>query len=350
MEGSDLSFRTIRQSQDLSSTVPSQSILLSNPKVRSQMITYLHRGCDDKTTPEEMILYVNHGEEIAKQLAAGKSPSEIGISKANARDLVWYMFAMTASYDELFVKGVIRMDDSDKRLYQFLDSCHDDRGGAYERVSSHLHSAMEPGKMQKGLDMGDYKMPGNLRHILFSDLKDGTTFVKLEPYGLPPFWSKGFRSLANFKEFINHSLQYISTRFVKKSKNYTARREHLTSEQKKKFSTVMNHFKELAVSRQDKDWVKGLKKEGLKQGLSRMEENLTVAHKEFYQAEVMTLSPQQTKKFMIVNSILFSLQDELKEIREQDLRKSYTKGRQGSEATLPSFAEFFRQLNQVDKG
>lgn len=346
MEG-DLSFRVSRESQEFIEIPLNPPTLLSDPKVYREMLTFLERGCDQKVTPEAMKLYVNNGEKIAHQLAEGKSHAQIGVTKSNARDLIWYMFAMTARYDELFAKGVIRMDDSDKKLYQFLASCSDYNGGTYDRVSSHYSHAMELGKMQKGLDMGDLQMPGNFRHILFSDLKDGTTFIKLEPYGLPPFWSKGFRTFANFKEFVNHSLQYVSTRFIKKSQNYTARREHLTSEQKKKFSNIMNRFKELAPTSSQRKQVKFLEKEGLKHGISKMEENLTKVNRVIYDRDVTVLTSKQMSKFRTLNRFLFAFQDDLKEIKEQDLKKNYTKGRKGSEVTLPTFAEFFRQLDQM---
>jgi hypothetical protein len=45
--------------------------------------------------------------------------------------LTWFFLAKVAAFDELFTSGVIRIDDPDAIIFNFLDACE----GVYERYS-----------------------------------------------------------------------------------------------------------------------------------------------------------------------------------------------------------------------
>lgn len=57
------------------------------------------------------------------------------------------------------------------------------------------------------------KLPANKRTVLFFRLGDGTTVIKGEYAGCPPFWQRSHRTLSNAAEFGKHSVNFLTTRF-----------------------------------------------------------------------------------------------------------------------------------------
>lgn len=54
--------------------------------------------------------------------------------------LTWFFLAKVAAFEELFTSGVIRIDDPDARIFNFIDACE----GVYERFESSTSSALSP--------------------------------------------------------------------------------------------------------------------------------------------------------------------------------------------------------------
>jgi len=111
-----------------------------------------------------------------------------------------------------------------------MDSCE----GVYERRSTHFPERVEetfqlnPGG-QRGLDMksddDSLRLPANKKTILFFRLADGTTAVKMEKSGCPPFWREGFQTMDCAKEFGNHSMDFFRTRVVENKGMKASRKE-----------------------------------------------------------------------------------------------------------------------------
>lgn len=61
---------------------------------------------------------------------ARKDTAEISTPK-DVVALTWFILAKVAAFDELYTSGVIRIDDPDARIFNFIDACD----GVYERYS-----------------------------------------------------------------------------------------------------------------------------------------------------------------------------------------------------------------------
>jgi hypothetical protein len=187
--------------------------ILYKPFVRERLKIFSNAG--GPTIPE-IEAYVRAGDALARRLSSGQS---IQGTTHHARDLMWFLTARVCETNQQFISGTLRMDDPEKRIFDFLNRCQGIAGSTegnrvYDRISTHFglyNHTLEEGK-QKGLDMGNLHLPGNKHTLLFSQLPDGTTFIKMETHGCPPFWKTGFRSFANFQEFVGHTLDLFKSK------------------------------------------------------------------------------------------------------------------------------------------
>jgi hypothetical protein len=254
------------------SDVNQKAEIFSDPKVEEKMEQYCKntfKGPEKElgAYQERMKGFVQDGEKLAKQIKQGTASIP---TKENVRDVTWYLMAMSAAKDQEFTKGTFRISDPDGKLFDFLEKCKGDkRGGCYGRFSSHFQAYTEqPSTLipagdkrnQRGLDMGDFEMPGNKRTLLFSKLPDGSTWVKPEEHGFPPFYENGFRSLSNFHEAMRHCMDFVTTRFDKSPKpkdpreaqinaaadqkvGYLPRKEHVEKSTKNTFKNAITKIR-----------------------------------------------------------------------------------------------------------
>eukprot|EP01124_Arcella_intermedia_P035804 TRINITY_DN9220_c0_g1_i1.p1 TRINITY_DN9220_c0_g1~~TRINITY_DN9220_c0_g1_i1.p1 ORF type:complete len:429 (+),score=159.47 TRINITY_DN9220_c0_g1_i1:191-1288(+) len=135
---------------------------------------------------------------------------------------------------------MMRIDDPERKIYNFLKSCD----CVYPRFSTHmverLKETLEIDGSQRGLDLKGQNLPAGKSTVLFFPMFDGTTMIKLEKHGCPPFWQKEFMSVENTLEFYKHSKDYIKSRVVQ-NPDPRHRRENLPKEWTEAFSKAL-HF------------------------------------------------------------------------------------------------------------
>lgn len=119
-------------------------------------------------------------------------------------------------YGEFYTSGVFRVDDPDGRIFKFLNS----HKNAYPRISTHYTERIDETyalhSQQRGIDIRkspNCALPANKNTVLFFRLGDGTTIMKIESAGCPPFWQDGFRNTKSAMEFGRHSTDYFRSRF-----------------------------------------------------------------------------------------------------------------------------------------
>lgn len=174
---------------------------------------------------EQVEKFVAEGAELANKIRDDKI---VGADKTpkNIVCVMWYMTALCAKQGKLFTNGSIRIDDPNQKLQKFLEAVAGDK--VYERISTHMNENVTNTDKQKGIDLPGMNLPIKARTILFAKQPDGTLFIKMEKRGVPPFWKKGFATLENFKEFVLHSIDFIHSRFRKKSiSSFATRKEHV---------------------------------------------------------------------------------------------------------------------------
>lgn len=312
---------------------------------------------------EELEKYIANGRDIANKL--GTPPGSLTPeqnSKAGARDVVWYMMYMAATHGEEHgeehTSGMFRIDDNNKQLFTFINNC-DKSPGSYGRISSHFraygeHTAQFIGGKQRGLDMGDLKLPGNKHTILFSTLPDGTTFVKTEDYGFPPFFAKGFMNFESLQQRLGHSMDFVKHIIgVKKESTYTARRENTSKVDIAIFKSCMSNLKDIRTKFSpitgqvnEEENIQEKEREGIKYGISQMHESLTQQIADLNeQIEIAKSNHKDTseleEKLNKVNQSLTPLRAKI----VQDKKNGYRGNRQGDEVCLPSF-QVFAQMSQ----
>eukprot|EP01126_Amoeba_proteus_P008280 TRINITY_DN13055_c0_g1_i2.p1 TRINITY_DN13055_c0_g1~~TRINITY_DN13055_c0_g1_i2.p1 ORF type:complete len:273 (-),score=64.83 TRINITY_DN13055_c0_g1_i2:241-951(-) len=120
-----------------------------------------------------------------------------------------------------------------------MDSCP----GVYHRISTHFIERIEetfllnPGP-QRGIDLrtdrDEFRLPADKRTLLFFRLGDGTTVIKMEDAGCPPFWKQEFKTIENVLEYVKHSVAFVKTR-VNSKDDFMKRKEHVPQEAKEVF-------------------------------------------------------------------------------------------------------------------
>lgn len=241
--------------------------LLNDNATLERLEGYRIKYCP-RLKPEKMQKYIQRGEELERNFASAKDISELKdvTNRKAVRDLVWLLTAKAARDDELFLSGAMRIEDPDHKLELFIKACGGKR--VYRRISSHMNENILSDEMkQNGFDFKARHLPWKRRTVLFARQPDGTLFLKIETRGLPPFWQKEFRSIANFFTFACHSINYLRTRFRRENKGY--RHEFVPKKTKKDFAKLIKEIEEDLILR------KKYTKEGNTFGLSKMDEILS---------------------------------------------------------------------------
>ncbi len=210
---------------------------------------FVENHCEGITYADAVRL-INHGSSLATHLASIKTDQEWGdllqgkselgtLSQKDAVAFSWFLTHKTASQEELYTSGATRIAPGDtidgQKLRQFFRACGGAKteidsktgaitqkgGAAYGRISSHMKKDLKlrKGDTQYGMDIRPfeedgkkYALPAGKRTILFDALYDKSFYLKFEEHGVPPFWRAGFRSSENVKEFLDHSVSYITGR------------------------------------------------------------------------------------------------------------------------------------------
>lgn len=303
---------------------------------------------------DELKAYIASGREIASKLGDLNTLTPQQYSKEGARDVIWYMMYMSATRDEQHTSGMFRIDDNNKNLFHFINTC-DKSPGSYGRISTHYgahaeHTKELTGGKQRGLDMGDLKLPGDKHTILFSTLPDGTTFVKLEEHGFPPFWKKSHMGFKSLSQSVGHSVDLVEhLAGVKKKNTYAARRENTSKADLQLFTSCMSTLKEMysELSKIDpqgineKEKIQKREEKGIKYGITQMHKSLTKQIADVkVQIEIAKSNNHDTTeledKLNQLNESLAPLEDRI----ARDKAIGYEGHRQGNEVCLPSFQVF----------
>jgi hypothetical protein len=309
----------------------------------------------------EMKDYIEGGEQLVKNLtrvmANDNDFNEFLKTNANpkaAAQLMWFLTNKLAKKDQLFTNGALRLDpkpDLDSaKLEKFLIACGNKNNPSYGRISTHMKETLKQGDSQWGLDLrsDDAKLPAGKQTILFAKQPDGTLYLKMEEHGCPPFWEKGFGSLANFREFVGHTFDFIHSR-IEKLKGATTglgvnglakRKEHVPEKIKTEFKATMkalfpagkkSFFQKLFFQKTENEKIReSLYKEGKAFGVSKME-NILDSHSSIPQEtgkltddEILLRQNQAAKMYNLLNE----------QITKVKGSSSYTGSIKGNEAVL----------------
>lgn len=176
----------------------------------------------------DCIQYIHEGAAIVKSILLNSyeraTPNEVVA-------LMWLLYAKCGVFGELFVGGMLRVDDPAGKIFDYISSAK----RVYNRLSSHYPERLSESKQfggHFGLDIlvepGAYKLPADKHTILFFRLGDDTTAIKLESAGVPPIWKKEFMTLEGTKSFFQHSTGFVSGRFEDKGQvQNMKRKEHV---------------------------------------------------------------------------------------------------------------------------
>lgn len=270
--------------------------IFSNPEVERKMVEYCidtYRGPlhGRETYINRMKEHVLSGERLIQQMRSSTALEET--TKRNISDVIWYLMALAAAKDQQFVSGTFRVYDPEGILFKFLERCQPDRnGGCYARLSSHfrvekgqprdstLQHPAGSNRNQRGIDMRHIELPGNKHTVLFSQLFDGSTWIKPERHGLPPFFESGYRTLTNFGEAIKHCFDYVLWRFnhgdystwetQRRRLRYMPRRENLGNAVRREYRFAMRLIRRSVMEKNEQQRLHRIEKDGLNHGLSAM--------------------------------------------------------------------------------
>jgi hypothetical protein len=208
----------------------------------------MSRYCEFSNDPEtnrpidekRMKQFVTEGSFVAEGIVSGNSDP----SPENAKYLMWFLMAKAAFYQQEFISGAFRIDDPHNKVYEFLKDCGTNEVPVYPRISTHFKDLLREDQEQYGIDVRG--LPGSKGSILFSELNDGTTYIKMEFHGFPPLFSKNIHSnylsaiLSNTKEILGHTIDFLISRVYKASTgNYEKRGEEVPKNIKKEFEDTM---------------------------------------------------------------------------------------------------------------
>ncbi len=232
-------------------TIPKKQTLepkiFEYPEIKERLEKFCEQFCN--ISLPEMAKYLRAGEQLEVKLIdpsmkveqiveelknEGEDPLKAAVS------LIWLLTAKVAQYDQLYTNGGMRIAQGEK-IRDFLKACGGDR--VYGRLSTHLNEnigkigreaatgrSIQADKIQWGLDLREMSLPAKKNTVLFALQPDGSLFIKMERQGCPPFWKKEFRSFANFREFIGHSIHFIMTRVIDTPGMKISRKEHVPKE------------------------------------------------------------------------------------------------------------------------
>lgn len=342
-------------------TLPSNQTNVSSPtKSKSGLdptafarMEKLTAGSD--VSKKELETYIASGKEISEKLSEGSPLTAEQNSRAGARDVIWYMMFMSATQGKEHTNGMFRIDDKNKALFNFINTC-DKSPGSYGRISTHFnahaeHTASLVGHKQRGLDMGDLKLPTDKHTILFSTLPDGTTFVKLEEYGFPPFWTKGFMNCESVFQALGHTFNFLKhLTGMKIESDYVPRRENIRESDRELFQTTLSNLSEMYAkleklgnlnSDNQKGKIGNRAQKGAKFGVTQMHRSLSKQIQDLEtQIETAKANKSDTRD---IEEKLSELKESLSPLQmriNEDKANGYEGNRQGDEVCLPSFSKF----------
>lgn len=335
-------------------SLPANSTILT-PQVKEKMEIFREKTCHEEITSETMLEFIDAGEKLAYQIEQG-NPSITHTAK-DACSLVWFMMAMCASTGEEHYSGTIRIDDKQSKLYDYLFQCE-----SYPRISSHYKAHRDytkelKGKKQRGIDISEFVLPNNKHTILFSKLRDGTTFVKLENYGMPPFWKPHYRNKNSLIQVAGHLKNYFKHIIGLKASHpdYKSRRENFPKDYKKKYLQIVKTLDDHKSSAANE--TKPSKLESMiSKSRGLLTKRKTEKKKELTYDRVLLhlnkiLDKQRSNISIPISKRTIRQEKDLKIAKElhdilfkqilEDKLKGYQGGRQGKEVVLPSFSHHF---------
>jgi hypothetical protein len=309
-------------------------VMISNEpmNVESKMEEYCWSVCHiayDKTIKG----YILKGRELKTLIKENDKVELDKIAKTNGkeavRNLIWALMDEAVEQDKGFSSGSMRIDDPDKKIHAFIMECgkHDLDYPIYQRWSTHMNEMSTKDPIQYGYDLPSMTLPAQKRSVLLGHLDDDTTFIKIEKYGYPPFYTHIWR---NNKERLGHSYEYLQTRINKGLLKGYDRKEHvphdileLFKQTLKKYVKDQRSYVESLYVYKESDQ---LYAEGKKFGISRIQK--IIQNK---------LSTELEDAKSDAENPLTKLNHRIDEIVQEAKSRGYQGFIKGREVTLPFF-------------
>jgi len=206
------------------------------------------------------------GRNLFQEINNGTLPPGHRASRDEVESLMLFFDARARASGSDFVSGAFNIEDANGRIADFLDSSDE----KYLRSSSHIkgYSSMPvpPGmpshfNQARGIDFPKGEMPGARRTLLYQRMNDGVSpqriFLKMETAGcrlsanlsLSGLNDASFNRPLNIKsdirEFLNHSLSFLSTRGMENDVGGQDRKERLPSSTKKVYTLLMKELERM---------------------------------------------------------------------------------------------------------
>ncbi len=313
----------------------------NNPHLKREMEKYC-QYCG--VSHDEIKQFITMAEnEIVPQLSDETKPMPTG-DRETVLALMWYLTAQTCLTKEQHLRGAMRIEDETGRIVKYMEeSLKDDPYcPVYHRISTHMN---EYGVVNNGVEFEEGQLPGqNKKNILFMYLPGneklhthGTTYIKFEDAGLPPFWKSGFRSYENFARFNEHAINYLKSRVeYEQTPDYQARRENVPQSYRQRFDTAikqiyaakarlpLDSLQDLDLENENENAPTKILKEASRFGISRM---IHVLEKEIRDSANREIDGLTEAKQLL---------QELKQREEEARLRGYRGDIKGSEAVLPS--------------
>lgn len=228
-----------------------------DPKFINKMKIYREQHCDTFSLSEkQMFDYIDRGENIVNSLKKTDTKSKININECTDKDvcsIIWFLMAKATMIDEQYEQGMFAFPDEDKLIFNYLLK----HPYVYGRISTHYQESSEshpqsPWIGHFGIDPRSGSLPAFMRTILFGHRQDGSTFIKIEEHGCPPFWRWKFLTLGNILEFLGHAFDYIRSRpifrcvQIWRSERLETRTEDIHSNIYELFSKIINKYTHLS--------------------------------------------------------------------------------------------------------
>ncbi len=219
--------------------------------------TYFEKMITTKAlSPEVIHGYIAKGEDLIKRIQENhpsiSGPNAPPPTKEDMRAITWYMNArstvdyLTRGVSMVMETGSIRFPDPNGRIIAYMEKCplNENRISSHFNTLSRHHGQSVMGLLTRNpgqIGFEDYKCllpcngdkPGGC--IVFAQLKDGTSFIKVEPAGLPTI--VGPKSALRFaRHFVNFGTR--STNSTLESTGVGQFRETLPKDLKTKFEAL----------------------------------------------------------------------------------------------------------------
>lgn len=213
---------------------------------------------------------IDAGFELYQKLInPNKSDPLLSPTKEDVSNLMWFLKAKAELKASSHEEGAMTVEDPGGKIRDYLDGCKE----MYQRMSSHIKNFQTKDNVHRGIDFhhGNVKtnqqanemLPYGMGALLYGSMPNGKNgmpkdmlYLKMEPHGAAAFKpSTGYQTGLGSRKLnrhdigqaLGHSFGFIRSLYQKLTGKTTlgnARKEHIPSDIKKSFDTLVKSMPE----------------------------------------------------------------------------------------------------------